>query len=1003
MAQGICALAAPPRIVAPADTRPNRGDAPDSPRITGPTTPIHTFYNEDTEISFWSGPAAMAFSLAKNDVWDRRYFGRDKRLITLEDVRRVCFAPGAAEGGILPANGPHGQDLGLSDAPHALYLAYDFPCPKPVGQIILRCPDLEGEADWQAGRSADNSLAVSAARGDARVSFSAFVHRTRNLLVIQGEYSGLTRPLEVQLYRHQDTTPEGTSIPGMAHYGGDTGYDYSQDRGNGPLPAPESGTDRRSFWVRQRFHPEPTFPQGFEVVMAATLAGAPYETAAQDHVVGAGVSTTIHPADPEPVGWLREIRLTARRMNETPFGSLASATLTGASGQFTLYVATATTRDAADPLAAARELLADALARGPEGVAQESLSATKADLRAWRLSRVMHYNATSCTWADQTPWHGDYHWNEVYAGQEIVAGGADSLQQRFQAMEDMLPALRSNARDVYGCRGGAFSLVHYPIKTDTVVYSNVVWEWGLENTALMLQPFWQTFQYTWDLDFLRTRAYPMMLEGARFYADYVQKGDDGYYHVIPTVSQEHWGFTPQWQLNRDSVGALSFVRYHLRACVQASELLGVDAAERRQWQEIVDHLAPYPTLETPEGPVFCDVRDAPELLNYNITANLIMTLWAEDISLDSPPELLELARRSFRAIPDKAQSMRPGYLSQIATFLGIPEHVDLAPMGRVLSWPGRIHLYAGVPAGTSLDDHFSGLLAVGGFEVSAAHVGTDVRSVRITSHAGLPCRLRSPWGVAEVKVIELPGREAVAHSLDGDTLAFATQAGHTYAVLGGPEIGLADQRFVADERVVGEWTFAREEGGVVPDDSGHGHAATFVGGAALAEAEGRQVLRLTGEGAYAQVPRAPAFDFAPNESFALEARVRVLPGDVQTMVPILCSMDLKQYCFTLSEGRLDLYLSSPTGDVNCHVRGDTVVTDGRWHALRAVRDASDGTLRVYVDGQLDGEAPDLTTGDFVTGNPLTIGAYLWGANSRYARADIADVALVSLGKLVAGA
>ena len=990
---GVSAMAAPPEIVQELDVRPDRGNTEQYGFVTGPRCNIHRFYNEDLEISFWRGPAPMTFSLAKNDVWDRRYFGDQKKPITIEDLRRVCF------GGQIG----HGADLGFAGSPQPLYRAYDFPCPKPVGQALVQCPDLQGDAEWVAGRAHDDTVVARASKGEARGELWAFVHRTQNLLVLQGTYSGLTEPLQVQLYRHQDTTPQGTSITAIAHYGGDTGYDYSQDPDNGPLPAPQAGADGRFFWVRQSFPADKTFPEGFEYVLMGVVDGPPYETTAQDEVAGAGAKAAVHPVDEEArrrlPGWLREVRIAAERVNNAEYGGLAAATVQGADPSFTAFVTVVTTRDSPDPLSAAKRLLSEALDRGPGEITQESLAATEDEVRRWRDSRVMHYNATSCTYADATPWHGDYHFNEGYFTPTIVSGDADSLEQRLRMFEEMLPALRRNAREVYGCRGIAFPLVHYPIKSNRVVYANVTWETGLENTAFMLQPFWQIFQYTQDLDFLRERAYPMMVEGARLYADYVTKCEDGFYHVIPTVSQEHWGLTPEFRLNRDSVGALSFIKYHLRACIEASEILGVDADERRQWREIVERLAPYPTLETEEGPVFCDVRDAPRLLNYNITANLVMVLWAEDISLDSPPELLEMARRSYRAIPDQAHSPRKGYLKRIELYLGMLQEPWLSPQGRVLSWPGRIHLYAGVPEGVSLRDSFEGLLAVGGFEVGASRAGAEVRGVRIKSLAGRTCKVKSPWHPDEVKVMDLATREAVERTMDGDTIVFDTQAGRSYALLAGPELALLGKRFVAEEKAIGRWTFDREEGGLIADESGQEHQAKLIKSATLAPHKDGVALQLNGDGAYAEVGRTPAFDFAANESFAVEARVKLPAAAPPRMIPIVCSMALKQYCLTVSGGRARLYLSSPGGDVFCHATGKTLLTDGRWHTVRGVRDVSDGTVRVYVDGTLEGTAADITTGDFACTAPVTIGAYLWGANSCFAEALIDEVEITRLGRL----
>jgi hypothetical protein len=101
--------------------------------------------------------------------------------------------------------------------------------------------------------------------------------------------------------------------------------------------------------------------------------------------------------------------------------------------------------------------------------------------------------------------------------------------------------------------------------------------------------------------------------------------------------------------------------------------------------------------------------------------------------------------------------------------------------------PGRIHLYAGVPKGTSLNNSFDGLLAVGGFEVSAAHAGTEIRGVRVKSRVGGVCRVKSPWYPKEVEVLNSTNNQVIKHSMDADTIIFETQAGNTYALLTRPQ------------------------------------------------------------------------------------------------------------------------------------------------------------------------------------------------------------------------
>ena len=988
-------MAAAPPIVRRLDTSPDRGNHQRCAFVTGPATPIDKLYNSDVEISFWNGPRALTFSLAKNDVWDRRYFGDRKDVITLDDVRRVCF-----EGKIGRSN-----TLGRPNTPQHLYPSYDFPCPKPVGQIIVRCPDLEGHEEHTVGKAANGATVAISEKSPARGVIWSALHKTQNLLVARGEYSDLTKPVQIQLYRHRDTSPHESSIVSIVHYRGDTGYDYSQDRPhNSPIPPPESGTDGRLFWIRQRFHAERTFPGGFEYVMVGLIDGTAYEVTTDSRTASAGEKATLHPIDPKVYqrmpGYLKQKRMAAERVNNAEHGALASATLNGTSPSFSLYVAVVTTRDAADPFAAARKMLLHAQQKGANAIMRESAAATDDAIRTWRRSRVMHYNATSCTYADSTPWHGDYHFNEGHFLPAIVQGKAAALEQRLLMFEGMVPALRRNAREVFRAEGLCFPLVHYPIKLERVVYASVTWEFGIENTAFMLQPYWQIYQYTQDQEFMRNRAYPMMREGADFYESYVTKGDDGCYHVIPTVSQEHWGFKPKWELNRDSVGALGFTKYHLKACIKASEILGVDAERRPKWQEIVDHLAPYPTLQTEDGPVFCDVRDAPKLLNYNITANLVMVLWAEDLSLDSPPELLEMARRSFRAIPNREHSPRKGYLQRIRLYLGMLEKPVLWPQGRVLSWPGRIHLYAGVPEGFEVRDRFEGHLAVGGFEVSAMHAGSGVRRVRIKSLAGNACRLKNPWHPAACRVMD--GDDVIPHKTKGDTLTFETQPDHTYAVLSPAEIRRAQIQFVGRERTVGKWSFAEAKDGLVPDESGNGHHAQLIDGAKLVPSESGRALRLPGPESYARAERTPAFDFAPNESFSIEARIKITTAPDPSMIPIVCSMATKQYCLFIRNGCPRLYLSSPKGNVFAHVNGKTIVTDGQWHTVRAVRNVQTASLELYVDDKLDAEAADTTAGDFSANVPVAIGAYLYGDRTKFAQGFIDEVEIKSLGKLQEG-
>ena len=146
--------------------------------------------------------------------------------------------------------------------------------------------------------------------------------------------------------------------------------------------------------------------------------------------------------------------------------------------------------------------------------------------------------------------------------------------------------------------------------------------------------------------------------------------------------------------------------------------------------------------------------------------------------------------------------------------------------------------------------------------------------------------------------------------------------------------------------------------------------------------------------------RAAPFNFAANESFSVEARVKLDTVGANDMSPLVVSMDSKQYVLAVNAaGQAYLYLSSPTGDINCAARGTANVADGQWHTLRGVRDVADGTVKIFVDDRLDGLSADRTTDDFSTPQPLTLGAYFYGPRRFFCKGLIRDVVIKSLGEL----
>ncbi|MBI4560248.1 MAG: hypothetical protein HY706_21875 [Candidatus Hydrogenedentes bacterium] len=738
--------------------------------------------NDDLGVIVWGPDAAPTLSVGKSDVWDRRLPPSEQPIITLKEI-----VEGARNGDKRILNGA---------AWYTAYNHYDFPCPKPVGQLILQLPFMNPSGKLTVGES-PREIVLNATHGEKSLHLRIFVSAVRNLIVIRAKTQGL-RPgdFAVRLWRHRDTiVPGGELHPTIS--GGRSPQDFEQ------LGPPRAGRHDDIFWIAQDFPPEQTFPNGFTSVLAATLSGASAEIETVEGAEGLGT-----PMVAEKEGRLSHgVYKRYTPINQSP-GAAATARLREIPDDFALYATVVTTQDNPDPLLHAHVVLEEALTLGAEALWSEHVRQlddyekrphaiiqmgdgkpvvdTPWGGVPYRVRPAGYYgdvplcsvDSTKYCFQDSGMWHADFHFNEIEATRYCVLRRFDLLDSYFTVIENLLNMAQANARQVYDCPGAMYPLVHYPLKADTVIHTHVTWEQSLEITALLAKPFWLRFLYTWDTDFLRNRAWPVLREGARFYAAFLKKEEDGLYHVFPTVSPEHRGITRNLEFNRDSQSGITLIRYHLRAAVQAAKILGESLDEASSWQEIADHLPPYPTIETPNGVVFTDVAGG-QPIEYNIPVPLSAVFWGDDIGLDSPPEQLELARRTLAHI--NVWEPHRGYLSRVRRRLAIFEPSDGIDIENVLqSHTGTIHVFPCVPA--DFAGSFENLGAQGAFIVSASRTSEGVEKIELHSLAGNACTIANPWPDNEITITCRQTGAYISADTNDVVFKFLTEPGKDYLI-----------------------------------------------------------------------------------------------------------------------------------------------------------------------------------------------------------------------------
>jgi glycosyl hydrolase family 95 len=772
-----------------------------------------TINNLKMRTTIWGSPDRITVSLNKNNVWDRRLNVRSLSAPTLQEITEGVFAEANKDCVGIDTKSdtlrPKGygylrKEGGFYD-PYRQPYEYPFPCMKPVGQIILGIDPLAGATAPQVTQSCANGVVkLQIAKDNATASLEYVLGMTNNTYAIRGNFAGINTPIWLRLYRHRDTAHMGyMSADGKTYTRPGTEADSAF---NGPIEPPTSVKKGRYFWIHQKFPAEKTFPKGFEYVLMGVVA-TPGKIKLETVEGKTGLGT------PPP-----EAKIAAAA------GVAATATFTPeAHGKLEAFITIVTTMDGTDLLALAKERLTEAEAGGFDGIAQENAqwwnnfydqrengrvfhgttgSDCSDDIRAiYRSYAESHGGGTktdmrqfecSASYAmperDVQLWTSAPCYNEIFTTSRFVRNWADSEDMWKQLAWHWMSAGKKNARDEFNLPGMFITHGYLPpVKPDIYVHTTITLEFCLGTMAQIIKPAWDEWDYGGDINFLHKECYPLMREMAIFYAAYAKKGDDGYYHVIPSMEEERWGFYPKFARNKDVTSSLCMFRWALTKAADAAELLGLDSDLRGHWREVAAQIVPYATWKTADGLEFAGQPDVePTRLPDDHFGEPAMypTLLADEINLDSPQEQKDMMLRTIQTLRTAGVSGATALLLGVSpeTTGGRRRRNDDAEM-LLNSRGGRIHLF---PVVSQTDEvAFHNFQARGSFLVSACKNTDGVYYIEIQSRRDIPCELMNPWPSKQVIVREIGKTESLPFQLDksnGECLVFSTLAGHKYSV-----------------------------------------------------------------------------------------------------------------------------------------------------------------------------------------------------------------------------
>jgi alpha-L-fucosidase 2 len=379
------------------------------------------------------------------------------------------------------------------------------------------------------------------------------------------------------------------------------------------------------------------------------------------------------------------------------------------------------------------------------------------------------------------PWSSDFH-HDINIQHYYWPAEVNHLPECAQALcgylDRCIPAARKAARNLYGCNGifiplttGAWCrcLKTEPGGTD-LRKERGGWDEWTGAAAWLAQHYWWHYEFSGDVEFLRERAYPFIKEVALFYEDFLipdpRQGSPHYGKLVtvPSVSPENSfeGGTKPLSIGIGATSDFIFIQDLLTHCIEATEILNIDADRRLIWTEILENLPPLQIGKYGQLQEWLEDYEEGEPGHRHVT-HLMGIFPGDQITMEKTPRLAEAAGVSLERRLEHGGGggltpgcgiwarLREGDLAEkhlrerrINFSSGETPPAGSAEIAEMLmqSHQGRIRLLPALPEMWP-GGKVRGLRARGGFEVDMAWKDGKLTEATIASKAGGLCRILS--------------------------------------------------------------------------------------------------------------------------------------------------------------------------------------------------------------------------------------------------------------------
>ena len=189
------------------------------------------------------------------------------------------------------------------------------------------------------------------------------------------------------------------------------------------------------------------------------------------------------------------------------------------------------------------------------------------------------------------PWRVDYH-NNINVQMNYWPAHSTHLGECAWPLIDFIRTLvkpgEVTAQSYFGARGWTASISANIFGfTSPLSSEDMSWNFSPVAGPWLATHVWEYYDYTRDKQFLQEIGYDLIKSSANFAVDYLWHREDGTYTAAPSTSPEHG------PIDEGATFSHAVIREILMNAIDASKALKTDVKQRKEWEQVLAHIAPY--------------------------------------------------------------------------------------------------------------------------------------------------------------------------------------------------------------------------------------------------------------------------------------------------------------------------------------------------------------------------------------------------------------------------